>query len=171
MTGSFKKLRRSSWIGFYVLIAYRRCVGRGSPLRLLFWGGPRSGTNHFRLEFGFIRFSPFRPLFVGSSQVQFALFCVRRWKDGLSSCPVETVWLFLQTRGRLRLVQNTFSFCWMRLCVFWTLRPSFAAFLRCLLSWHPGDFRFHLFGRRFCRSDPWHSFFGAFPQMDERFSW
>jgi hypothetical protein len=31
----------------------------------------------------------------------------------------------------------------MRLSVFWSLRFSIAAFLCCLLSWHPGDFRFH----------------------------
>jgi hypothetical protein len=37
-TRSFKELRQSTWIGPYVLIAYRRCVGGGSPLRCLFWG-------------------------------------------------------------------------------------------------------------------------------------
>jgi hypothetical protein len=81
------------------------------------------------------------------------------------------VWLILQVRGRLRLAQNAIFFSWMRLCIFWTLRFSIAAFLRCLLSWHQGDFRFHRFGRRFRRSDSWRTFFGAFPQMDERLSW
>jgi hypothetical protein len=60
------------------------------------------------------------------------------------------------------LAQNAFFFCWMRLRVFWMLRPSFAAFFHCLLSWHPGDFRFHLFGRRFCRSDLWRTFLVLF---------
>jgi hypothetical protein len=53
-------------------------------------------------------------------------------------------------------------FSWMRLRVFWTLRPSIAAFLCCLLSWHPGDFRFHRFGRCFRRSDPWRTFLVLF---------
>jgi hypothetical protein len=34
-----------------------------------------------------MRFSPFRPFFVGSFQVQFALFSVRPWKDGIELLP------------------------------------------------------------------------------------
>jgi hypothetical protein len=62
----------------------------------------------------------------------------------------------------LRLALNAIFFSWMRLRVFWTLRPSIAAFLLCLLSRHPGDFRFHRFGRRSCRSDPWRTFLVLF---------
>jgi hypothetical protein len=72
------------------------------------------------------------------------------------------VWLILQVRGRLRLAQNATFFSWMRLRVFWMLRPSIAAFLCCLLSWHPGHFRFHRFSRRFHRSDPWRTFLVLF---------
>ena len=67
----------------------------------------------------------------------------------------ETVGLVLQGRGCVRLPQSAFFFSWMRLRVFWTRWPSIAAFLRCLLSWHPGDFRSLRFGCRFRRSDPW----------------
>jgi hypothetical protein len=47
----------------------------------------------------------------------------------------ETVGLVLQGRGRVRLQQSAFFFCWMHLRIFWTRWPSIAAFLRCLLSW------------------------------------
>jgi hypothetical protein len=97
---------------------------------LVFWGGPRSGTNHFRLEFGFIRFSPFH-LFFRDHSDPVCPFSVRPWKVGLSFCPVETVRLILQGRGRLRLTQNAIFFSWMPLRVFWTLQSSIAAFLRC----------------------------------------
>jgi hypothetical protein len=67
----------------------------------------------------------------------------------------ETVGLVLQGRGRVRFPQSAFFFSWMCLRIFWMRRPSIAAFLRCLLSWHPGDFRSLKFGCCFCRSDPW----------------
>jgi hypothetical protein len=103
------------------------------PSIMVFCGGPRSGTIHFRLEFGFIRFSPFRLFFrVHSGPV--CPFSFRPWKVGLSFCPVETVRLIPQGRRRLRLMQNAIFFSSMRFCVFWTLRPSFAAFLRCLFE-------------------------------------
>jgi hypothetical protein len=38
---------------------------------------------------------------------------------------------------------------------FWTLQPTFAAFSLSPSSWHPGDFRFHRFGRRFCHAGLW----------------
>jgi hypothetical protein len=67
--------------------------------------------------------------FLGTTQVQFAPFSVRLWKDGLSFCPVETVSVILQGRGCLRLTQNAIFFSWMRLrCLFLSLS-----------SWHPGD--------------------------------
>jgi hypothetical protein len=68
------------------------------------------------------------PFFVGSFQVQFALFSVRPSEDGLSFCPVKAAWLILQVRGCFGLALNAIFFSWMRLCVFWTLRPSIAAF-------------------------------------------
>jgi hypothetical protein len=103
------------------------------PSIMVFWGGPRSGTNHFRLEFGFICFYPFRLFFrVHSGPV--CPFSVRPWKDGLSFCPVETVRLILWGRGLLRLTQNAIFFSWMRLRIFLKLQPSFAAFLRCLFE-------------------------------------
>jgi hypothetical protein len=103
------------------------------PSIIVFWGGPRSGTNHFQLESGFIRFSPFHLFFrVRSGPV--CPFSVRPWKDGLSFCPVETVRLILLGRGCLRLTQNAIFSSWMCLRVFWTLRPSIAAFLRCLFQ-------------------------------------
>jgi hypothetical protein len=130
------------------------------PSFMVFRESPRSGTNHFWMEFGFIRFSLFRlfcRVLFGSS---LPLVSVRPWKDGLSFRPVETVRLILQGRGCLCLTQNTIFFNWMRLRVFWTLRPSIAAFLHC--HWYPGDFRFHRFGRRFRRSGPWRTFLVLF---------
>jgi hypothetical protein len=67
----------------------------------------------------------------------------------------ETVGLVLQRRGCVSLPQSAFFFSWMRLRVFGTRWPSIAAFLCCLLSWHPGDFRSLRFGCRFRRSYPW----------------
>jgi hypothetical protein len=117
-----RKLQRASSVTLDKLLCISLPIDDASvgdlPSIMFSGGGSRSGSNHFRLEFGFIRFSPFCPLFVGSFQVQFAFFSVRPWKDGLSFRPVETVWLFLQVRGRLRLAQNAFYFCWMRLRVF-----------------------------------------------------
>jgi hypothetical protein len=169
MTRSFLKLRRSPLIGFYVSCCLSTGVGGSSPLHHGFPGGPQSGTNHFRLESGFIRFSLCRPLFfVGSFQVQFALFSVRPWKDGLSFCPVEAAWLILQVRGHLRLVQNAIFFSWMRLldaavfnCRIFTLSLELAS----------GRLPVPPFGRPFRRSDPWRTLFGDFPQMDEHLSW
>jgi hypothetical protein len=59
-------------------------------------------------------------------------------------------------------MQNAIFFSWMRLRVLWMLRPSIAAFLHCLLSWHPGDFRFHRLGRSFHRSGLWRTFLVLF---------
>jgi hypothetical protein len=55
---------------FYVSCCLSTGVGGSSPLHHGFRGGPRSGSNHFRLESGFARFPPCRPFFVGSLQVQ-----------------------------------------------------------------------------------------------------
>jgi hypothetical protein len=98
-----------------------------------FWEGPRSGTNHFWLEVGFIRFSP-SACFLGTTQVQFAPFSVRLWNDGLSFCPVETVRLILQGRVRLHLAQNAIFFSWMRLLVLLDAAAFNRCILRCLLQ-------------------------------------
>jgi hypothetical protein len=110
------------------------------------------------------------PFFVGSFQVQFALFSVRPWEDGLSFCPVKAAWLSTGKR--------TFASCAKRYLLQLDASSRLldaAAFnrcvLRCLLSWHPGNFRLHRFGRRFRHSDPWRAFFDVFPRMDERLSW
>jgi hypothetical protein len=110
------------------------------------------------------------PFFVGTFQVQFAFFSVRPWKDGLSFGPVEATWLILQVRGHLRLVQNAIFFSWMRLRLL-----DAAVFNRRIftlsLELASGRLPVPPFGSRFRCSDPWHSFFGAFPQMDERLIW
>jgi hypothetical protein len=65
---------------FYVSCCLSTGVGGSSPLHHGFWGGPQSGSNHFRLESGFVRFSPCRPFFVGPV----AFFSVKPWEDGLN---------------------------------------------------------------------------------------
>jgi hypothetical protein len=158
-----RKLPKASSVSldrlFCVSCCLSTCFGRGSPLHHGFLGGPSKWHQLLPAGVGLHTLLSF-PLF--PFQVRFALFCVRPWKDGLSFCPVETVGLILQGRGRLHLTQNAIFFSWMRLCVFWTLRPSIAAFLRCLLSWHPGNFWFHRFGRRFRLSGPWRTFLVLF---------
>jgi hypothetical protein len=127
-----RKLLKASSVSLDRLFIDSVLVG-DLPSVMVFWGGPQSGTNHFRLELASYA-SLFSAFFVGSFQVRFALFSFRSWKDGLSFCPVETVRLILQGRGCLRLTQNAIFFSWMRLRVCWTLQPSIAAFLCCLLS-------------------------------------
>jgi hypothetical protein len=69
------------------------------PSIMVFQGGPRSGTIHFRLESGFIRFSPRRPFLV-----QFAL----------SQCQALEGWLeLLPSRGCMAhsAGKKTFASC------------------------------------------------------------
>jgi hypothetical protein len=132
------------------------------PTILGFWEGPRSGTNHFRLEVGFIRYSPFRLFFKDHSGPVCPFQCqaLERWLELLPSgdCEAHSAGKrsfvsyakrhFLQLDASSRLLDAT-------------------AFNRCILtlslsSWHPGDFRFHRFGRRFHRAGPWHTFLVLF---------
>jgi hypothetical protein len=125
-----RKLPKASSVSldrpFMYLVAYRRCVGRGSPLLHVFLGGPSKW--HQPLPAGvwlhtLLSFPPFLGVFSGPVCL-FQCQALERWIEPLPSRVCEG-------RGRLRLTQNAFFFSCMRLCVFWMLQPSIAAFLCC----------------------------------------
>jgi hypothetical protein len=99
-----------------------------SPLGALDLASLLSGSILFWLEVVVLRFSPSR-LILRTVQVLCAPFLCQTLKEGLSICPVETVRLILQGRGRLRLTHNAIFFSWMHLRVL----LDAAAFIRCIL--------------------------------------
>jgi hypothetical protein len=157
---------------FMYLVAYRRCVGSSSLLRHGFPGGALKvapTTSGWSLSsFASLLATLFCRVFSGPVFPFFQCQALERWLELLPSrgCVAHSA------------VKRMFAFCakgyLLQLDAPLLLLDAEAfnrCILRCLLSWHPGDFRFHRFGRRFRRSDPWHTFFAAFPQMDERLSW
>jgi hypothetical protein len=129
------------------------------PSVMVFLGGPRSGTNHFRLELASYA-SLLSAFFVGSFQVRFALFRLELLPS--RDCEAHSAGKrSFASYAKRHLLQLDMS---LRLL-------DAAAFNRCILtlsldsrvlSWHPGDFWFHRFGRRFRRSGPWRTFLVLF---------
>jgi hypothetical protein len=110
MIRSFQRASLVSLDRLFIYL-YRRCVGRGTPHHHEFLGGLSKW--HQPLPVGGCLHTLFSfPLFLGTIRSCLPPFSARPWKEGLSFCPVETV----------------------RLIPFWTLQPSFAAFLLCLLQ-------------------------------------
>jgi hypothetical protein len=87
-----QKLPKASLVSldrlFMYLVAYRRCVGRSSPLHHGFPGGPSEWHHPLPAEVWLHTLLSLPSFFVGSFQVQFALFqrqALERWFELLPS--------------------------------------------------------------------------------------
>jgi hypothetical protein len=146
------------------LVAYRRVSVGVFPSIMVFRGGPRSGTNHFRLESGFIRFSPCRLFFcraLSGPVCPFQCQALERWLELLPGrgCMAHSA-------GKTK---RTFASCAKRYLLQLDASSHLldaAVFNRHIftlsLELASGRLLVPPFGRRFRRSDPWRSFLVLF---------